>query len=83
MCVQEKAAATEAYRAKLLEGMNAPLVMDFREAINEMRERALGDERHYSESDRALGSQLLLLQTSLFPTYTRPRFAAQLADFWR
>lgn len=49
MALQEKAAATEAYRAKLIDGMNGPLLMDFRESISDMRERALGDRRHYSE----------------------------------
>lgn len=41
MILQEKAKATEAYRAKLIEGMNGPLIMDFREGINNLRERAL------------------------------------------
>ena len=50
MILQEKAKATEAYRAKLIEGMNGPLIMDFREGINNLRERALGDRRHYCES---------------------------------
>lgn len=54
MVLQEKAVATEAYRAKLVDGMNGPLVMDFREEINDMRERALGDRRYF----RKLYSQL-------------------------